>query len=168
MNDQSRTTEFVSAGTVVKYTPDPSRHDPRWCREGTAIAIQWPTKVVLADTYWYTMSDAHILNEVELATIEVKFHLDDYDELKDTYGTRDRWLRYAPADRKRISSQHGLQERLFIRKGAEPDLPTQIENARVAVAEAEHELRMAEGRVTRRREELGELEQRLRDGGSDD
>lgn len=50
-----------------------------------------------------------------------------------------------------------------MRIGAEPDLSTQIENARTAVAEAESEVRSAQWALERRREELTDLEA-LRDG----
>jgi hypothetical protein len=142
-------------GTVVRYTPDPSRHDPRWCREGYAIA---DSDGVLLDTYWQSGGDSHRLLPVELATVEVLFHLDDYDEL-DRYskGSPPQWQTYHPNDRRRITSQHGLQARWFVRKGATPDLSTQIANAEDKVREAEDEVRCAQQRLDWKRQDLAAL-----------
>lgn len=143
-------------GTVVRYTPTRERHDPRWCREGTAIANE---QGVLVDTYWCSGGDSHVLRrDDELASVEVLFHIDDYDEL-DRYGrgTPAVWETYHPDDRRRVTSQHGLQARYFVRKGATPDLETQIANAREAVREAEAEVEGAERRLERRRDELAAL-----------
>ena len=145
----------VRPGVVVRYTPDPSRHDPRWCREGTAIA---DARGLLVDTYWGSGSDSHLLLAVEIETIEILFHLDDYDEL-DRYarGTSDLWATYHPDDRKRVTSQHGLQARWFVRKGSVPDLSTKIANAEEKVREAEASVRSAGWRLEWARIDLAGL-----------
>ena len=145
-------------GRVVRYLPDQSRHDPRWCREGMAISDHMGRFI---DTYWVTGSDAHVLNPVELATVEHLFWLDDYSEL-DTRGGRFKpreWETYAEEDRQHITSQHGLRVRYFIRNGAQPDLPTQIANAEARVERAEEDVRSAQWQLERAREALSELRQ---------
>jgi hypothetical protein len=140
-------------GTVVRYQPE--RGD-RWCREGTAIVQD---NGALLDTYWGSGGEAHRLTAAELATAEVLFRLSDYDEL-DRYkrGSADVWKTYHQNDRQRVTSQHGLQARWFVRKGAQSDHATRVENAREALREAEHEASSAERRVAWRREELAQLE----------
>lgn len=140
-------------GDVVAYKSE--RRD-RWCREGLAIATQWRSgKVVLVDTFWATMSDAHVLTTAEEASAELRFNVADYDELP--YRADDQWRSYAQEDRALITSQHGLQRRLFVRKGATEDLPTKIENARQALASAEEEQRRSEWRVEDRKRDLAAL-----------
>lgn len=129
-------------GTVVRYTPDESRHNPRWCREGMAIADE---RGRLVDTYWCTSGDQHVLNEVEVESVEVLFSLDDYRELDRRHERT--WQEYRPEDRQVVTSQHGLRRRLFVREGAEPDHDTKVSNAREAVAEAEREVASARGRL---------------------
>ena len=141
-------------GTVVRYTPDRSRHDPLWCREGTAIADDQGR---LCDTYWGSGSEAHIVSGDEMESVEVLFHLEDYDEPDRWRPSKQQWATYAPEDRQRITSQHGLQERLFIRKGAEPDLTTQIANAEEKVREAEADVERAEWRLQWARKDLAAL-----------
>lgn len=136
MTDQEPIAEKgLRAGDVVRYEPDPSRHDPRWCREGMAIADD---RGVLFDTYWGSGSDNHRLLAVEIASAELLFNLADYDEL-DRYdrATKGIWETYHPDDRRFVSSQHRLQFRRFVRKGATPDLATQIANAEEKVREAD-------------------------------
>lgn len=118
---------------------------------------------VLVDTYWQSGSEAHVLNAVELTTIEHLFWMDDYREL-DRYhrGTPAEWETYAETDRQRVTSQHGLQARYFIRLGAQPDLPTQIENARAALRDAVERQRSAERRVDDAGRRLDDLLAQLR------
>jgi hypothetical protein len=146
-------TEF-KPGDVVRYDVA-----DRWCREGTAIAATWKDQVVLLDTYWQS-SDQHRLTDDEVATAELLFNLADFDELPSGrhLGSSGKWMQYSPADRKRITAQHGLVVRYFIRKGAQPDLATQIENARQAVADAYEKLRNAERDVDYARRKLARLE----------
>jgi hypothetical protein len=111
----------------------------------------------LVDTYWVGGGDSHIVRGEELRSIEVLFHLDDYDELDHWRPDQQKWMTYAPADRQRITMQHGLQQRLFIRKGATPDLATQIANAEEKVREAQEAVRSAEWRLEWAQKDLGAL-----------
>lgn len=140
---QSRQSSWAP-GDVLDYTPR-----DRWCYEGIAV-VQENGRAL--DTYWCI--NANGLRPDELATARLRFRLADYREI----GSEDEWKTYAPADRQSISSQHGLQWTYYVRVGAEPDLETQIANARNAVERAESELRAAEWRLTCRRDELAELE----------
>ena len=142
-------------GTVVRYTPDRSRHDPSWCREGMAIADD---RGVLLDTYWGSGSDNHRLLPVELATVENLFNLGDYEELdRYSHASKDKWLRYHPDDREVVTSQHRLQVRWFIRKGASPDFATQVENAEDEVREAQEKAESAQRQLDWKRRQLAEL-----------
>jgi hypothetical protein len=146
----------LTVGDVLRYLPE--RHH---CREGTAFVTERGDAV---DTYWSTTysyggADDHRLTAEELATAEVQFNVNDYDALDPYAGTsRPTWETYHPDDRGRISSQHGLQEELFVRRGAAPDLETQIANARAAVETAESNLWSAECRLAQCREDLARLE----------
>lgn len=150
----STKTEF-KAGDVVRYDTGQDRH----CREGMAIAEARLDGVVLFDTYWGTPGDRHLLTYDELAAAQVLFNLDDYDEF-DRYShvAPAKWMTYRPGDRETVTSQHGLQVRWFIRKGAEPDLQTQIENACEAYVDAESKLQSAERRAAAAWRDLAELE----------
>ena len=148
-------TEF-KPGDVVRYDPT-----NRWCCEGTAIATTWKDRVVLLDTYWRSIGDDHRLTVEEIETVEFLFNTDDYDEMSGGHRGRnapDTWATYAPTDRQRVTSQHGLQSRWFLRKGAQPDLATQIDNARQAVADAYEKLRWAGRDVDLALAELARLE----------
>lgn len=144
-------------GDVVHYT---SERESRWCREGTAIAIERWGRVVLVDTYWNHLgSEDHVLTDAELATIRPMFNLGDFDELNQyDNGSRTTWEKYAPEDRERTTSQHGLQSRWFIRKGAQPHLPTQIENQREVVERIKSNLESAERQLAYEQNRLAELE----------
>lgn len=142
----------LKPGDVVSYLP-------RWshARERTAYVLENGKAV---DTFWHTFAhDGALLNEEELATAEVRFNVGDYEAL-DRYAatSRAKWETFHPSDRGRITSQHGLQEALYLRRGAKPHLDTQIENARRRVELAERDLRTAEWRLDGRRQELAELE----------
>lgn len=115
------------------------------CREGTA--------------YVQDYGQSHRLSESELATATLSFNVNDYD-LLDRYASssRETWETYRPEDRAQITSQHGLQASLFIRRGAEPHLGTQIENAERRVEKAEAEANSAASALERRRDELAALE----------
>ena len=149
-------------GDVVSYQPGPAfkgQTDVRWCREGTAIAVARADRsVMLVDTYWGTMSDAHMLADAEIETAELLFNLDDYDEL-DRYGRGSSytWEKYAPTDRERVTSQHGLQVRWFVRKGASEDYGTKVQNARDRLADAESDLDSARWAVDQRQRALDQL-----------
>ncbi len=132
--------------TVVHYTPEND-----WCREGTAIA---DNDGRLIDTYWQSRGN-NALSAAEETSAQVIFHLSDYRELE--RAEHYRWADYHPSDRQVITSQHGLQRRLFVRKDAEPDLATRIENAREAVREAEQAVRSAERTLEFRSNALAQL-----------
>jgi hypothetical protein len=143
------TSHAFAAGDVLNYIP-------RWhhCREGSAIVLDNGCAV---DTFW--SNDRAVLTAEELATADLRFRLDDYRKLGESWDdTLDEWLTYAPADRQVITSQHGLQAVHYVRIGAEPGMATQIGNAREAVALAQGEVRSAERRLGWRREELAALE----------
>jgi hypothetical protein len=152
-------------GDVVKYLPD-ARFERWWCREGTAIGnVGQDGSTLLVDTYWGAHgSDPHVLTTTEIAGAELVFNIADYDEL-DQYASysAEKWARYAPADRREITSQHGLQRRYFVRRGAREDLPTQIANARERVDDAESEVRVAQHNLDWRRRELAALEGAMAD-----
>ena len=141
-------------GDVIRYTSE--RRD-RHCREGMAIArVRADGSVFFADTFWGYGGDDHVLTEAELLTAELRFNTADYDELPLRSGYT--WESYAPSDRAVITQQHGLQRRLFVRKGATEDLPTKVENAKQALALAEDEVRSAQWRVEDRQRDLAKLE----------
>lgn len=145
-------------GDVVSYTPAPQfpgQRDTHWCREGLALV---GATGLLVDTYWASMSDAHVLTDAEIATAVLRFNVGDFDEL-DRYraGGRDQWMRYAPKDRELITSQHRLQARYFVRKGASEDLATQIANAEQELGDAQSKLQSAQWNVERAQRELDEL-----------
>lgn len=125
-------------GDVLTYRPDPSRHDPNWCREGMAIVNAEGTAF---DTYWASGSEAHRLQADELTTAEVIFNIGEYEELDgNRHGIRRTWETYREDQRQVVTSQHRLQARFFVLKGAQPDLDTQVMNARAALEKAREEL----------------------------
>lgn len=153
-------------GDVIRY--DSITQPSRWCREETAIAERLKSgEIAFFDTYWGTGSDAHRVTADELATAELQFNLADYDEF-DRYdrGSVTRWSRYAPADRQKVTSQHGLQARWFVRKGSIEDITTQIENARADVLAREADVQSAQRRLAWAQEELAALESTVHPNGS--
>lgn len=153
MTQQAYTGTF-EPGDVLDYIPSDGHH----CREGTALVNE---RGVAVDTFWDSGSGAHVLNDTELATAGLRFRLADYHEIGKSHwdrGHKETWLTYAPADRQIITAQHGLQSTLYVRNGAEPDLDTQIANAREAVQEAESAVGSAQARLGWRREDLAKLE----------
>lgn len=137
----------VHPGDVYRYEPEST-----WCRDGWAIAEKRPDgRVVLADTYWLT--DRVVVTP---ANPEFQFNLRDYDEI-----THREWERYAEADRRYIPKHAGLSTVYLVRKGARPDLATEIEAARERVADAEQEVGIAEFRLRIARSELAALEERV-------
>jgi hypothetical protein len=130
-------------GDVVRYNP--AQHH---CREGIAIAYERGNKVVLLDTFWGGYDDRHMPHADELADAELQFNINDYDELAEySHSSRGQWEKYAPDDREVITSQHGLQRRYFVRKGACEHWPTQIDNARSKLEECESEAASAQRSV---------------------
>jgi hypothetical protein len=101
--------------------------------------------------------DVHVVTEHEMPSVEVLFHLEDYDE-QDRYRLDvDKWRSYADADRARITMQHGLQQRLFVRKGAVPAREVMIANARAVVDLATCEVEAATRSLDRAQEDLDAL-----------
>lgn len=150
------TTTFAP-GTVLSYRTDRSvagERDANWCREGTAIVRD---DGAAFDTFWQSGSEAHRLTATEVERASVVFCIDDFDELDRWRPDEQKWLTYAIDDRRRITSQHGLEQRLYVRKGAVPHRDTVLDNLREAVAEAESEARSAESRLERAREDLAAL-----------
>ena len=143
--------ELRKEGTMTRQPGDVLDYIPRerWCREGTAIVLE---NGRAADTYW--SSERHILNEDELKTAGLRFRLSDFRQIP----SQDEWMTYAPADRQVITAQHGLHRTYYVRIGAEPDLETQIANARDRLAQAEAEIATAMRRAEWRREDLAKLE----------
>lgn len=143
-------------GDVVQY--ETLTRPDRWCREGTAVALEMNGMVRLVDTYWSLESDSHVLTADEAATAELRFNVDDYDEL-DVYhrGSPGTWERYAEADREVITEQHGHRRRWFLRKGAVEDRETIIANAAAEVERLELELESAQRRLEWAREDLAAL-----------
>lgn len=127
----------------------------RWCREGVAVELDGGR---LIDTFWAGIGSSHQLTEAEVATAVLRFDTDDFDEL-DEYKQHSKatWNTYAPEDRETITSQHRLRSRLFIRKGAKPDLPTQIENASAELERLRGEAAMAQRRVEWAHDALAKL-----------
>lgn len=146
------TTNTIRPGDVATYTPDDKPMDRWWCKEGTAIAVQRGDEVWLCDTFW--QSDPRPITPTEAETAVVQFNVEDYEEIRG----KDAWEKYAPADRQVVTSQHRLQASWLVRKGATEDLPTQIENARERVREAESAVRSAENALDWERRQLAELE----------
>lgn len=144
----------LNVGDVLRYTPE----DGRWCREGMALVSQYPSSSLLRahDTYWGSSGDRHLLTDDELQTAELIFNVMDYDEIGSNSRHMDeaKWSTFAETDRQLITSQHGLQKRWFVRKGAEPSWEQQIKNARGALDEALREADAAVRNVGYRHAEL--------------
>jgi hypothetical protein len=133
----------LRAGDVITYEPV-----SRWCFDGWAIAEARDDRVILVDTYW--ISSGHVVTP---ESYQVEFNLDDYDEVR----YRSEWEKYAEADRRRIPRHSGYQTILLVRKGAKPDLQTQIENASERVSDAESSVRSAQWSLELARQELAAL-----------
>lgn len=145
-------------GTVLTYQTDRSaagERDAYWCREGMAVVND---DGIALDTFWQSSSEAHRLTSTELERAEVLFELREFDELDRWRPDRQKWLTYAAEDRQSITSQHQLEQRLFLRKGAKPHRETVLDNLRTAMAEAESEFRSAERRLQHAQEDLAALE----------
>jgi hypothetical protein len=125
-------------GDVLRYD---SERANRWCREGQAIVDRIEDgRVIAFDTYWFGTSDRHRLTDGELASAEVEFNLAEVRPVT----ANDIFADFHPGDRKIVTHQHGLQQTRYLRLLAEPDLATQIQNAREKVANCERELKSAE------------------------
>jgi hypothetical protein len=139
----------MSVNDVYTYTP--KQHH---CHEGLAIEDE---RGNLIDWFWGnsrdSMLDKHVRRDAE--DLKLIANLGDY-ELTPRDG-RESNREYAPNDRLVITSQHGLQRTYYIRKGAMPDLPTRIENARYALREAESAASSAKFQVEYAQSVLAEL-----------
>lgn len=134
------------------YTYHPDSH---WCNEGIAQADD---KGRLIDTYWgIDASPECELSRKERESAVFFFNPEFYDMLPDAKYSEENWEKFAPSDRERVTSQHGLQVRYFVRKGAKHHLATQIENAKRKLEEANMELRNAKYRADRAENDLAEL-----------
>lgn len=140
-------------GDVLRYSPSTGH-----AREGMAFVGE---SGLARDTFWRTRgdSDSHALTAEELASATLLFNVRDFDALdRHSQASRETWETYHPDDRRKITSQHGLQEELFIRCGAQPHLDTQIENAEARVDKAGREAKAADDALERRRNELTALQ----------
>ncbi len=135
---------------VYDYDVDGSRH----CREGVATQEENG----LFDTFWGGSGDRHRLTDSERGSRRFKFDTDDFEEVaRYSRGVPSEWAERHPDDRETIPSQHGLQQRWFIRKGSQPDYATRLANAEAALEEAESKLRSAESRVRWAREDVEKI-----------
>lgn len=120
-------------GDVIRYRPRTNH-----CREGMAVVERSRDgSMIVLDTFW-----THDRARVELTEgeYEVLFNLAGYYLFE--RGQR-QWFRYAPADRARVTHQHGCQADYYILKGATEDRVTVLENARAELAEAKVKLESA-------------------------
>jgi len=138
----------MSNRDVYTYTPTDNH-----CIEGLAIENE---RGDLIDWFWggSTVSHRQYVSR-DAADLTKIANLDDY-ELMPRDG-RESNEEYAPADRLIIHSQHGLQRTHYIRKGAEPDLITRIENARQQLRNAEVDLSSAQFNVKWAQGQLAKL-----------
>lgn len=150
MNNQITTTEpTFKVGEFYRYTPKTT-----CCCEGIAEM----TERGLMDAFWGSSgSESSPLSVEEKATAVLIFDSSEYDEL-DCHGEH-RWEKFNPSDRQKTTEQHGLRKRWFVRKGAVPDLDTQIANAQARVKEAEEAVRSANGMLEWRQRELQKLQE---------
>lgn len=139
-------------GDVIRYE---SERANRWCREGQAIVRRIEDgQPVALDTYWFSSGDQHRLTDAELATAHVEFNLDDVRPVE----RYEVWADFNPADRFMVSHQHGLQSTEYVRIGAEPDVATRIENARIKVEQARDEVKSAKSHLEWAERDLASLQ----------
>lgn len=143
----------LRAGDVLIYK---SERDNNWCREGMAIVRKAAGKLIAVDTYWTTSlssvsPDDHVLTDTELDTASVSFNLDDFEKASAQDVS---YLDYAPADRAVVTSQHGLQKTLLVRKGATPSGPAIVRKHVDRVREARQNLESARRRLAWLEDEL--------------
>jgi hypothetical protein len=159
MEEETKTVAF-KPGDVLRYSPR-STH----CRDGVAIIDEHGNAY---DTYWGMRDSMSFVRPEDLRDAEVQFRLEDYDEItgvgRDT--ARMKWEKFANEDRECIPAHSGYHARFFTRKGAEPSLDTQIENARRDLAYAEDKARGAANTVEWKREDLERLIAQRAEAGS--
>lgn len=118
------------AGDVLNYTP---KH--RHARSHAAVVETigpW-ADLVAFDIYW--SADRTRLTGAELETATVRFNLDDFEEVQLQVELQD----FHPDDRNELYNPNG-RTRYFRRKGAVPDLGTQLSNTEGLLADANEEL----------------------------
>lgn len=135
---------------VFRYTIEGSRH----AREGWAVEIG-PGD--FRDTYW--SSDRYQLGVKEVESLEFQFDTEDFEPIIGDYGSGipPIWTEYASEDRARIPSQHGLRSTWYLRRGASPDLDTQIRAQREILEREESSLRSVQARRDSAQARLKEL-----------
>lgn len=138
----------LRAGDVLTYK---SERDGNWCREGMAVVHEVAGRLIAVDTYWATSvlsrsvsPDCHVLTDAELDTASVSFNLADFEVTNAQHGS---YLDYAPADRAVVTSQHGLQKTLLVRKGAKPSGSAIVRKHVDRVREARQNLESAQRRL---------------------
>ncbi|HEY0889339.1 MAG TPA: hypothetical protein VGE38_07000 [Nocardioides sp.] len=142
---------------VITYTSDRAargERDAYWCLEGLAVVDDEGRAF---DTFWGSGTERHLLTETERATAKFVFNLAEFDELDRWRPDIEKWMSYAPDDRGRVTSQHRLEQRLYVRKGAKPAREVMIENARAKVAEAEADAAHAQRMLLLAQEDLAAL-----------
>lgn len=150
MTQQEYSAEAVEAGhgfapgDVVRYTPE-----NRWCHHGIAVVQDDGHG---RDTYWGNGPECYVAPS-ELVGGELIFRMGEFREA----ANEGEWEKYAPADRGHLP-MGGYPERFFVRIDAEPDLETQIQNARAALQAAEDKVWSAVRAVKWAAEDLAKLE----------
>lgn len=160
MGDSARTPRQFRAGDVISYTT--LTRPNRWCREGTALGEMVNGTLMWRDTFWSYGGQQHVLTDDEVATGTLVFNVHDYEKLDESTSlarsnSLRTWEQHHPDDRAVLTSQHGLVISYYLRKGAKPDLDTQIDNAKEALVMAKAEADAAQRAVARRQEELASL-----------
>jgi len=135
---------------VFQYIIEGSHH----AREGWAVEI---SPGDYRDTYW--SSDRPKLNAQEIESLKFQFDTDDFEQISGNYGSGvpPIWREYASEDRGRIPSQNGLRTSWWLRRGAGPDLDTQIRAQRETLEGARQDLRAVQARFDGAQEKLTEL-----------
>ena len=121
------------------------------CRDGVAI-VEWDKsakKHRYVDTYW--SGSPTVIERVELP--ELLFNLSDVDKVNEW-----EWHRYDKSDRYSLGSEHGYRPSYYVRKGSEPSLSQQIQNAREKQEEARLSLDAAINKYRYTTETLAKLE----------
>lgn len=139
----------MAKNDVYRYRPQ--QHH---CTEGIAVEND---RGVLLDTFWgldNSVGLSHVVGREQY--LEHLGNLDDYERIG--RNSEHPFQDYAPADRLVVTSQHGLERALFVRKGAAPDHGTQVANARQALEDAVAAAESAQRRVDSARRELASLE----------
>ena len=119
------------------YTFD---REQRHCVEGIAYAdLVKSVGVVLRDTFWGPQGSTDFmvghnrLSDAERASLRLLFNPNDgWREVSRSDVPED----FDLADVRRVTSQHGLQEKVWIRDGAQPSLAIRIFNAQERLREA--------------------------------